>query len=98
MKEWIRARIAWIDRQFVAAPSFSLKEVAKDSGKALALRSRTGKIYYTLDGTDPRLPGGGVSATAKVYSAPIPGEGRARLFARANEDGRWSSPTVTSFK
>src|SRR6266851_1295990 len=93
MKEWIRARIAWIDRQFLPAPSFFLKEDAKDSGKSLALRSRTGKIYYTLDGTDPRLPGGGISTTAKIYGSPIPCEQRTRLFARACDDGRWSSPT-----
>ena len=98
MKEWIRARIAWIDRQFLTAPSFSVKEDSKDSGKSLALRSRTGKVYYTLDGTDPRLPGGSISTTAKIYGSPIPCEPSTRLFARAYDDGRWSSPTVTSSK
>jgi hypothetical protein len=30
-----------------------------------------GKIYYTLDGSDPRLPGGGISKTPVEYTAPV---------------------------
>lgn len=32
------------------------------------LASASGTIYYTLDGTDPRLPGGGISPTARAWS------------------------------
>jgi len=30
-----------------------------------------GKIYYTLDGSDPRLPGGGISKTPVECAAPV---------------------------
>lgn len=36
-------------------------------GFELTLQATGGTIYYTLDGTDPRLPGGGVSPNALVY-------------------------------
>lgn len=39
------------------------------SGSKPQLTSATGTIYYTLDGSDPRLPGGGISAAARVWSA-----------------------------
>ena len=33
----------------------------------MTLSAPAGTIYYTLDGSDPRLPGGGVSSSAQVY-------------------------------
>lgn len=31
----------------------------------------TGTVYYTADGSDPRAPGGAVSATALAYTSPV---------------------------
>ena len=42
----------------------------------------TGRIYYTLDGTDPRLAGGNVSPDAVLYSEPITFEGARLLNTR----------------
>lgn len=47
-------------------------------------------LYYTLDGTDPRLPGGEVSPDALVYSEPVSGDGSG-LFARAHTGSKWSA-------
>src|SRR5262249_44893006 len=58
MKQWIRRRIAWIDSQFPAPPVFS-RARASAGGGTLTIRASGGKVYYTLDGTDPRLSGGG---------------------------------------
>jgi len=40
-----------------------------DSGFEVTLSTPVGSIYYTLDGSDPRLPGGGVSSNALLYSS-----------------------------
>jgi hypothetical protein len=87
MKQWIQKRLAWIDGQFLAPPALSQAE------GGITLRAASGKIYYTLDGSDPRLPGGGVSPKAKTYSAPIPQNGASGLIARVQHRGGWSSPT-----
>ncbi len=37
------------------------------NGFEVTLSSGDGTIYYTLDGSDPRLPGGAVAPTARIY-------------------------------
>jgi hypothetical protein len=88
MKDFIRQRLEWIDRQFVAAPATARKR----PDEPLTLTASAGKIYYTLDGTDPRAPGGKVSDKALSYSAPLNLPKDARLFARAMNEERWSPP------
>ncbi len=89
MKQWIQRRIAWIDSQFLAAPSV-VGPVA--SGAAVTLRANSGKIYYTTDGTDPRLAGGAPSAKARPYSAPVTLPANGAIIARVQKGGSWSSP------
>jgi hypothetical protein len=40
------------------------------NGFPVLLSSPVGAVYYTLDGTDPRLPGGGISPSAILYLPP----------------------------
>jgi hypothetical protein len=40
-------------------------------------------IYYTLDGTDPRLSQGGISSSALVYTNAISLKANAQVTARA---------------
>ncbi|HYV27743.1 MAG TPA: CotH kinase family protein, partial [Candidatus Eisenbacteria bacterium] len=97
MKQWIQKRIAWIDSQMLRPPALSLKEGQIASGTSLAIRAPAGKIYYTLDGTDPRLPGGEVSAKAQPYDAAIALKGSVKIFARVNQNNSWSSPAKATF-
>jgi hypothetical protein len=97
MKQWIQSRLAWIDNQFVAMPSFSAKEGLLAPGAAVALQAPTGKIYYTLDKTDPRSSGGSVAPGALLYTAPLPVKDKIRLEARAFNAGTWSALAVGSF-
>ena len=92
MKQWIQKRLAWIDSQFVAPA------VLSKSGATITLDASSGKIHYTLDGSDPRLPGGGVSPKAKTYSAPIPAKDAAKLFARVQNKNSWSSPVSLTYR
>ncbi len=87
MKQWIQKRLAWMDDQFVTPASLS-----KTSG-TITLSVASGRIQYTLDGSDPRLPGGGVSPKAMTYSAPIPAKDATKLIARVQHKNGWSSVT-----
>ncbi len=40
-------------------------------------------IYYTVDGTDPRLPGGGISPTALLYTGPFTVTSNTHVVARS---------------
>ena len=65
---------------------------AGTAGWKLYSTNDTATIYYTTDGTDPRLVGGGVSPRAKRYDGPIQFEPSAtKLRARAVIDGDWSA-------
>jgi hypothetical protein len=91
MKNWIQKRIQWIDAQFVSPPALT-----RGQGNVATLRAASGKILYTLDGTDPRLPGGVASPKALTYSSPLPLKPGAKLVARAQSRGKWSGPTSAS--
>ncbi|HUF61488.1 MAG TPA: CotH kinase family protein [Verrucomicrobiales bacterium] len=99
MKDWLEDRVNWMDRQFERPVVFSSPGGVVEDGLVLTMSTgglfdqRPGTIYYTLDGSDPRLLGGEVSSTAQA----LPAEGlvvdgptyiRARLL-RTN--GAWSA-------
>ncbi|MDF7806661.1 lamin tail domain-containing protein [Pontiellaceae bacterium B12219] len=50
-------------------PTFNQYGGAVLEGFQPILTSSAGTIYYTLDGTDPRLPGGSISPAALIWSA-----------------------------
>jgi hypothetical protein len=60
MKWWLQERLTWMDSQIgddfaVAPPLFSRQGGQVNQGFNLAMTASYGTIYYTLDGTDPRL-------------------------------------------
>ena len=91
MKGWITNRLAWIENQFVAAPT-----MVRGTGQSVQLRPGVSdaRIYFTLDGTDPRAAGGGVSTKAQVYEAALTPPKNSRLIARVLTGTRWSAPTI----
>jgi hypothetical protein len=97
MKKWIQGRYAWIDAQFVRCPMLSVNGGPVPMGFSLTISAPAGTTYYTLDGSDPRLAGGGVSPGAFVYSAPVSLNANARVFARARSGSKWSGPTAATF-
>jgi len=62
------------------------------AGRALVLSGAGGKIYFTVDGSDPRAPGGGVAPAAKAFELPLPITTDVTVTARLFKDNRWSSP------
>ncbi len=64
-----------------------------NSGYQLALSNPNagGTIYYTTDGSDPRLEGGNISGSAQVYNGPITIAGPIEIRARVRRNGNWSA-------
>ncbi|HKX63372.1 MAG TPA: CotH kinase family protein, partial [Verrucomicrobiae bacterium] len=83
LKKFVSGRFAWLDSQFARAPFFNHSGGATAAGFSLGIAAPAGTIYYTLDGTDPRLSGGGVAPHARIYTSPLVIESNALVFARA---------------
>ncbi len=98
MKRWVEGRFGWIDSQFLKTPSFNQPGGPVAPGSTLTLSAPTGSILFTLDGTDPRLPGGGTSPAALTYAnQALLLDRNVRVFARARSGTTWSGPAVATF-
>jgi len=76
MKDWLEERLAWMDTQIgaeyaTAPPLFSRQGGQVNQGFNLTMTTSFGTIYYTLDGTDPRLT---AIAPSDTISTTIVGE------------------------
>jgi hypothetical protein len=81
MKAWLSNRVDFIDQQLVKPPGLQLHA---GTTNYLTLAAPTNvTVYYTLDGSDPRLSQGEISSNALVYSSPVPLLPLQRLMARA---------------
>ncbi|MCA9239882.1 MAG: CotH kinase family protein, partial [Planctomycetales bacterium] len=80
------------------APVFSQHGGLVPSGFDLSMSASAGTIYYTLDGSDPRLVGGAISPTALVYTGqPIEITDHTSVNARALRFGEWSALNAADF-
>jgi len=86
-KKFVRGRYQWIDQQFVPAPTL------QTNGPTLTLAAPLGSVYYTLDASDPRASGGGLSPSARLYSSAVTLTNNAGIFARTLYTNAWSAPT-----
>ena len=112
MKEWYSNRFDFIDHQLEAPPALNRAAGPVTNGAALTLACPSGAtIYYTLDGSDPRAPGGAVAANARAYTGPIVVTNNVRVVARCRDlnhsnttgdnnlpiSSPWSGPTAATF-
>lgn len=97
-RQWLIDRLAWIDGQFMAPPVYSHPGGAVPIGYNLEISAPEGTIYYTLDGTDPRLPGGELSSGALVYTEPIVLVSPTRVRARFLGAESWSPGNDATFE
>lgn len=95
MKGWITGRYNWIDQQFLKSPTLSRKGGPVNA--PLVMSAPAGTIYYTLNGADPRAPGGAISPLALVYSNSIIPPDNSRIVARAWLSNQWSAPVRAVF-
>ena len=89
LKQWVTQRLAWIDSTMVRWPGLSHSAGYYPEGVDVQITG-SNAIYYTLDGTDPRSSGGGLSPSAFRYVGPVRIQSTTRLIARARSGTRWS--------
>ena len=112
MKTWLSRRITFMEQQFVDPPEADVPPGFVELNTSITLKSSEGgNIYYTLEGTDPRKPGGGLSSKAILYkNSPILVKDNIFLTARVQKNShrsltgsnnpplssKWSGP-ITNF-
>lgn len=98
VKSWLGQRSTWIDTQFPGPPRVVPLPGPIDPGAEVAVIVNSGTLYYTLDGSDPRAPGGAISPHAFQYDSPIVLETTARIVARARfSASSWSAPVAGTY-
>ncbi len=81
LKDWSVDRFAWMDSQFLARPVLIPGPTARSSAFDVTVAGPE-LVYYTTDGSDPRLPGGGISPNARVLAPSGGGNAEATFIAR----------------
>ncbi|HUS34057.1 MAG TPA: lamin tail domain-containing protein, partial [Verrucomicrobiae bacterium] len=82
----------------VVAPTFNQHGGNIPQGFNLTISAPAGTIYYTLDGSDPRLFGGSVSPAAKTYTGAIPLNSSLKVKSRVGASGgTWSALNEADF-
>jgi len=90
-KQWLQTRVNWIDSQFYGYPELSVDE----AGLVRLSHNSSHPIYFTLDGSDPRLAGGALSGSAIEYNSydkPILSTGTTITARLYNKDSSRKSP------
>ncbi len=81
LKTWISQRLNWMDTQFDSIPSplLSMTDGAALPGFNLGISAQSDEVYYTTDGTDPRMADGSINPSAirlgEVETEPIIAKG-----------------------
>jgi len=96
-RQWLVDRLAWLDAQFPAPPVYSQQGGSVPIGYNLTISAAAGVIHYTIDGSDPRLPGGTLSPAALTYSGPLVLLQPTQVRARAIDGGYWSALNDATF-
>ena len=89
MKEWLSNRVDFIDEQLVAKPGLNLTSGPGEKIATVAFNVPEGTtVYYTLNGSDPRLAQGGISSNALVFTNAFKLDTDAQLVARARNPAK----------
>ena len=79
------------------APRFSQRGGIVSSLDEIGLMSTEGTIYYTTDGSDPRLKGGDLNPAAIEYTGPFSLDVDTTIRARVLSGDQWSALDQASF-
>jgi hypothetical protein len=80
-----------LKRPFIERPRFGQNGGEVVAGFLLTMSAPSGTVYYTIDGSDPRIPGGGISAKAIAYNGPVTIEKTTKIVARSFNGTLWSA-------
>ena len=81
------------------APTFSQYGGTVAAGYPLVITNpnAAGTVIFTINGTDPRLPGGAIAPGAQTYAAPLVLNASAVIRARVKDGATWSAITEATF-
>lgn len=105
LNEYFPSRARFLVREFkenglypeTIAPHFNQHGGEVEAGFILTMEAGTifspqpGNFYYTLDGTDPRLPGGGLSASAILNESGVALTTSTTVKVRLRDGDAWSA-------
>lgn len=105
LTQFFPQRTGRVIQQFIRAglyPELAAPMLSHISGEftgpfELTLHAPNGTIFFTTDGTDPRLPGGALAPRARAYSGPIVIAGSQQILARTWRSNTWSALTAADF-
>lgn len=113
LKNWLTTRADWVDRELVRPPGVTPNGGALAADETIRLKANRGTLfsptdlYYTTDGTDPRLPGGEISPSAIKYDGVFSLDSTANLVVREHlpnykpkadgPDQQWSAAANVQF-
>lgn len=81
----------------VTAPAFAPFGGLVPPGYPLTMTNASGTIYFTVDGSDPRLWGGATAPGARAYSAPLLLTNATTIRARVRDGVNWSALVEATF-
>ena len=93
LKTWVKSRAEWMDSQYTSPPRFQVEPGVVSEDGTVRVHQAAGQTYYTVDGSDPRLPGGDISPNARALSRgslSLDIAGPTRINMRSLEDDDWS--------
>jgi len=106
VRGWILQRTPTVISQIRAHdwyPDIHPPELSQAGGQVqaadtISMSQISGKAYYTLDGSDPRLPGGAIRSTSVEYTTPftLPNS-QTTLKVRSLQNGEWSPLRENAF-
>ena len=82
----------------VAAPRFSQHGGVVAEGTTIQLSADEGTIYFTTNGSDPRLVGGAVAPNALAVSESVPVAVGMTIKSRVLHDGEWSALSEATYR
>ncbi|MBL9134721.1 MAG: chitobiase/beta-hexosaminidase C-terminal domain-containing protein [Verrucomicrobiales bacterium] len=105
LTQFFPQRTERVVQQFIRAglyPAIPATELSHSGGTyegplQLTLRAPEGVIYFTTNGLDPRLPGGGILPEAKRYDGPITLSGQVQVLTRTWRTNAWSALSASTF-
>ena len=102
MRDWVTRRVANVRAQlirpYIEAPLFNQDGGEVVAGFKLIMTASAGSVYYTVDGSDPRAPGGAIAPGAILYNGPLVIERTTQVNARSFDGSLWSAlPKTATF-
>ncbi len=97
LRTWLKSRADWIDRNYLRPPFFNQDGGDVPDGFQVTILGTNGTIYYTTDGSDPRLLGGAISIVAQAFQLPFAIAAQTTVSARIHNGTNWSGLTRTVF-